>query len=190
MSDDTIILKLCPVVLGQGPPADPEKKNETVRGFVLDAVSETCQESTNPIATVTGCPTLEARSMVGLLTYCYTKGVLSAAEIEESLWNDDALRGKCMQQLPSAKTISRFRRLNRGLILTCLEKALRRIRRALVSSTLSQSLVCGETEARPKPPRLFTPAAAAGEGTTILVHREAVQRVENATCLDADLLSE
>jgi len=190
MSDDTIILKLCPVVLGQGPPADPEKKNETVRGFVLDAVSETCQEGANPIVTVTGCPTFEAKSMVGLLTYCYTKGVLSAAEIEENLWNDDALRGKCIQQLPTAKTISRFRRLNRGLILTCLENALRRIRRALASATLSQSLTSGEADMKPKPARLFTVAPAPGEGTTILMRKEAMQRVENATCLDADLLSE
>ncbi len=186
MSEETIILKLGPVVLGQDPPA--EKKNETVSGFVLDAVRETCKQGTNTIVPIAGRPTFEGRSMVGLLTYCYTKGVLSAAEIEEILWHDDALRGKCMQQLPTAKTISRFRRLNRGLIQTCLENALRRIRRALASATLSQSISSTGEDTKPKAIPLSV-AAAPGEGTTILMHKEAVQRIENATCLDADLLS-
>ena len=192
MSEDTVILKLGPVVLGrgQGQRDPPEKTHETVSGLVLDAVAEMCQKSTTPIVTVHGCPTLAAKSMVSVLTYCYTKGVLCATDIEQSLWKDDVLRGSCSEQIPTAKTISRFRRLNRGLIQTCLENALRRIRRALVSSTLSQSLTCGEAETKPKPARLLAAAPAPGEGTTIFVHKEAAQRVENATCLDRELVSE
>ena len=108
----------------------------------------------------------------------------------QGLWKDDTLRGKCSGQIPTAKTISRFRRLNRGLIQTCLENALRRIRRALASATLSQPLACGGADTSPKPARLFTAAPAPGEGTTILVRKEAAQRVENATYLDSELLSE
>lgn len=190
MSEETVNLKLSPIVLGQNQSAAPEKDNETVGGLVLDAVSETCQQSKTPIQSVNGRPTLAAKSMVGVLTYCYTKGVLSAADIEQSLWKDNVVRGTCSEEIPTARTISRFRRLNRGLIQSCLENALRRIRRALVSSTLSQSLACGGAEVKPKPARLLTAAPAPGEGTTILVRKEAAQRVENATCLDRELLSE
>ena len=190
MSDETVILRLSPIVLGQHLNAAPEKDHETVSGLVLDAVAETCQQSTSPIIGVKDRATLAATSMVGVITYCYTKGVLSAEEIEESLWKDQTVRGRCWEQIPTARTISRFRRLNRGLIQTCLENALRRIRRALASATLSQPLPCGGADASPTPARVFTSAPVPGEGTTILVRKEAAQRVENATCLDAELLSE
>ena len=190
MSEDTQTLKLGRIVLGSDPCPAPEKNNETVSGFVLDAVTDTCEHSTCPIIELKGCPTLEGRSMVRVLTYCYTKGVLSATEIEQSLWHDNLLRGKCSAQIPTAKTISRFRRLNRALIQNCLENALRRIRRGLASSTFSQTLICAAAEPDPKPARLLTAAPVPGEGTTILVRKEAAQRVENATCLDSELSSE
>ena len=190
MSDETVILKLSPIVLGRNPNVAPPKNDETVSGLVVEAVTETCEQNPTPIVTVKDRPTLEGQSMVKVITYCYTKGVLSAAEIEQTLWKDDLLRGQCSAQIPTARTISRFRRSNRDLILTCLEKALRRIRRALARSTLSQPLACGEAETNPKPARLFTVAPAPGEGTTILVHKEALQRVENATYLDSELASE
>ena len=190
MSDETVILKLSPIVLGRDANVAPVKNDETVSGLVVEAVTETCQQSPKPIITVKDRPSLAGESMVKVITYCYTKGVLSAAEIEQSLWKDDIVRGRCSAEIPTARTISRFRRLNRTLILTCLEKALRRIRRALAHSTLSQPLACGEADTNPKPARLFTVAPAPGEGTTIVVHKEAVQRVENATYLDSELSSE
>jgi hypothetical protein len=161
-----------------------------VSGFVIDAVAETCQQSPGPIIETKERPSLEGKSMVGVMVYCYTKGVLCAAEIERSLWKDDLLRGKCSEQIPTAKTISRFRRLNRLLIQTCLENALRRIRRALANSTLSQSITSGGTDVDAKPAQVAAAAPAPGEGTTILVRKEAAQRLENATYLDSELVNE
>lgn len=190
MSDEMVNLKLGPIVLGRDVTTAPEKNDETVSGLVLDAVTETCQHSASRIVDMKDRPTLAGKSMIGVITYCYTKGVLSAAEIEQSLWKDTTLRGKCSEQIPTAKTISRFRRLNRALIQTCLENALRRIRRTLASSTLSRPLGCGEADENPKPVRQSAAAPALGEGTTIWMRKEAAQRVENATYLDSELLNE
>ena len=189
MSDDTVILKVSPIVFGPCAGAALERNDETVSGFVLDAVIETCEQSASGIIEVRDRPTLAAQSMVGVITYCYTKGVLGAAEIEQGLWKDDTLRSKCAAQIPTARTISRFRRMNRTLIQTCLENALRRIRRALASCTLSQPLA-GGADTNPKPARPFAVAPAPGEGTTILIRKEAAQRVENATYLDSELSNE
>src|SRR5262245_6988594 len=189
MSDETVILKLGPVVLGRGQVAPPESKTETVSGFILDAVNETCREPTAHVVQVKG-PVLEAKSMVGVITYCYAKGVLSASEIERGLWKDDELRSVCAANIPTARTISRFRRLNRQVIQCCLEKALRRVRRALAQSTLSQGVHCGGADTRPKPAPVTTTAPAPGEGTTILIRRDVTHRLENAALLDSDLVNE
>jgi hypothetical protein len=190
MSDETVILKLGPMVVGHPETSDTAEESTETVSLVLEAVNETCSQSQAPIIGVKSGPTLEPKSMIGLITYCYAKGVLCASEIEQGLWKDDRLRSVCADKIPAAKTISRFRRLNRGLIQSCLENALRRVRRALATSTLSQTLACGTADAKPKPARLITTAPAPGEGTTILVRKEAAQRVENATWLDSELLSE
>ena len=190
MSDEMVNLRLSPIVLGPDKSPAPEKNDETVSGFVLDAVTETCQQSASRIVDMKDRPTLAGRSMIGVITYCYTKGVLSAAEIEQSLWKDATLRGRYSEQLPTAKTISRFRRLNRALIQTCLENALRRIRRALANSTMSRPLSFGGVDMDTKPVRHLAAAPALGEGTTILMRKEAAQRLENATCLDSELQNE
>ncbi|HZO85188.1 MAG TPA: transposase [Verrucomicrobiae bacterium] len=191
MNDETIILRLSPIVLG---PAENSGANqtspETVSGLVVDAVSETCQQTGTPIVDVKTGPALDPKSMMGVITYCYAKGILSATEIEQGLWKDDRLRGNCAAKIPNARTISRFRRFNRGLIQSCLENALRRVRRALVHSTLSQSIPYGEGDTKQKPARLSVTAPAPGEGTTVVVRKEAAQRLENATYLDSELLSE
>lgn len=191
MSDETIILRLSPMVLGSAENSGTDQKPpETVSGLVRDAVSETCQQTGTPILEVKSGPVLEAKSMIGVITYCYAKGVLSAVEIEQGLWKDDRLRGNCAAKIPTARTISRFRRLNRGLLQSCLENTLRRVRRALVQSTLSQSIPFGEGDTKEKPARLSVTAPAPGEGTTVVVRKEAAQRLENATYLDSELLSE
>src|SRR5689334_11783674 len=139
--DQTIILRFSPIVLGKTETDRvAEKDNETVSGLVLGAVNDTCEQTGVPIVDAMNGPALDAKSMMGVITYSYTKGVLSAAEIEEGLWKDSRVRGACASKIPAARTISRFRRLNRALIQMCLENALRRVRRALVHSTLSQTI--------------------------------------------------
>jgi hypothetical protein len=191
MNDETIILRFSPIVLGSAQNNGATEKNpETVSGLVAGAVSDTCQQTGLPIIDVKSGPALDPKSMIGVITYSYAKGVLSAAEIEQGLWKDDRLRAACAAKIPTARTISRFRRLNRALIQSCLENTLRRVRRALVHSTLSQTIPSVGADIKEKPARLSVTAPAPGEGTTVLVRKEAAQRLENATYLDHELLSE
>lgn len=187
MSEDTVILKFSPIVLGR---PDDASKDETVSGFVVDAVNDICGEKAPALVEIRNGPTLEAKKMLGVITYCYAKGVLGASEIEQGLWKDDRLRSVFARDIPTARTISRFRRFNGTFIQACLEKTLRGIRRALAHSTLSQSLHAGTADAKPKPAWVPKSTPAPGEGTTILIRKEVVQRLENAAALDSELLTE
>jgi len=102
--------------------------------------------------------------MLGLVTYCYAKGIYGSSEVAQELRNR-------MQQnsIPDAKTIRRFRRLNRGVLQTTLEKALRLIRRS-----------------RRKKAPVPAPGieSSASDETIIMTRREAADKIETAAIID------
>ncbi len=161
---------------------------ESNRGLLVEAVTASCAEAEGPIVGVHNGPCLPPKSMLGVVTYCYAKGLLASQEIERKLWKDNAVRASCANDLPTAKTIRRFRRLNRGMIQICLEKTLRRLRRVLAQITLSQTVPDERGKIKPALPLMTTPAP--GEGTTILMRKEAVTRIDTASLLDANLADE
>ena len=121
--------------------------------------------------------------MLGIVTYCYAKDVCGSWDIERKMRSSSEVCAARHGDIPDAKIIRRFRRLNRGAVQMALEKALRFIRRAMLRNTLSQTL---HGQQNPVPAR-FATLAAPGEETTLMVRREAVQKLEVASILDATL---
>ena len=62
--------------------------------------------------------------MLGVISYCYAKGVVSSREIEEHLWRNPAFLSAFGEDLPTAQIIRRFRRQHREAILATIENAL------------------------------------------------------------------
>jgi hypothetical protein len=69
-------------------------------------------------------PKLNLEAMLGVISYCYAKGVVSSREIEEHLWRNAAFLSAFGEDLPTARTIRRFRRQHREAILATVESAL------------------------------------------------------------------
>lgn len=73
-------------------------------------------------STRTPAPTLEA--LLGVISYCYTKGLFSSAAIERELWKTPAFLKAFGNRLPNAEQIRQFRRTHRPAILDVIEHAL------------------------------------------------------------------
>ena len=73
------------------------------------------------------------------------------------------------------------------MLQAALEKALREIRRACIQLALSQSLPGAEAlKEVSKPGPAVSSSSTPGEGTTVIMRRDAVQRLENATLCDME----
>jgi hypothetical protein len=63
-------------------------------------------------------------ALLGVISYCYCKGVIRSCEIEEHLVRNAAFRIAFGENLPTAQTIRSFRRRHRDVILATIERAL------------------------------------------------------------------
>jgi hypothetical protein len=168
------------------PDLNPAKAAEPARAETPTAlVAEAVKETADAIKVVTpnAAGDFPPKSMLGIVTYCYAKDVCGSWDIERKLRSSEEVRQARHGDIPDAKAIRRFRRLNRPALQMALEKALRFIRRAMMRRTLSQTV---HGEKNPVPPT-FTNLCAPGEETTVMVRREATQKLEVASMLDATL---
>ena len=62
--------------------------------------------------------------MLGVVSYCYTKGVYSSVDIEERLWHDPAFLAAFGSETPTAQKIRAFRREHGENLLATIEHAL------------------------------------------------------------------
>jgi hypothetical protein len=67
---------------------------------------------------------LKIEAMLGVVSYCYTKGVFSSVEIEERLWHDPAFLSTFGSETPTAAKIRAFRREHRENLVATIERAL------------------------------------------------------------------
>jgi transposase len=155
--------------------------SDTPTRLVAEAVRETVAEHPDAVILPKKQPSFPPQAMLGVVTYCYAKGVLSSSEIERKLWKDPRIVTACPAQIPEAHTIRKFRRLNREVILQALEKSLKRIRRA--GSTRTKTLYDLEKESKQVSP---LGADAPGE-ETIMIRRDALDRLNHAARIDSTL---
>lgn len=152
---------------------------ETETSLVARTVKEACQNNPQPLIRPQNRPSLPVRAMLGLLTYCYVKGIFSSSDIERRLWEDTRIRMACPGDIPEAHTIRRFRRLNREVILSTLEQALKRIWRTLGKPWAKSP---GSPSQKPEA-GCARPLNADGD-TTAMARKDALHRLENAAIFD------
>jgi hypothetical protein len=153
-----------------------------VTSFVVKAAKETCEQSPQPVIAPKTNNALPAQSMLGVVSYCYSKGVVGSAEIERKLHQDPALKAACGPNVPDSKTIRRFRRLNREAIQTTLEKVFRFRRKKMASVTLSPAFHASTSPA----PHPHSATDQSGESTMFFARKEATARIENAMIIDSE----
>jgi hypothetical protein len=96
----------------------------TICADILRAAhTETKRVAADMLVAASG-PKLDLEAMLGVISYCYVKGVISSREIEEHLWRTRAFLSAFGEELPTAPTIRRFRRQHREAILATIESAL------------------------------------------------------------------
>jgi len=127
---DTTALSLGKFVQAQSTPSMPAEDggNEHPTIFFVKAAAEICHQSRKPVVNPKDTGPLPPAAMLGIVSYCYAKGVYAAEDIERKLITNPTVRAACANEVPTAGAIRRFRRFNREAILATLEKFYRRIR--------------------------------------------------------------
>jgi len=78
-------------------------------------------------------PNYQPRMMLSIVTYAYATGVFESDEIVRACYGDPVFRSICTEAVPTAKTIGRFRRDNRGLFKWSLSQVFKRVLKAKFS---------------------------------------------------------
>ena len=73
------------------------------------------------------------KMMLSVVTYAYATGVFESEEIVRACYSDPVFRSICTEAVPTAKTIARFRRDNRGLFKWSLAQVFKRALKAKFS---------------------------------------------------------
>ena len=135
--------------------------------FIRRAAAETVEQSATPVVVPRDSGTLPPKNLLGVIAYCYAKGVYRSEDIERELLADPELRATIGDEVPSAAAIRRFRRLNRAALEATLQK-----------------FYTHERHDHTPPLADDAPAPQAGEGTVRFVKREATERLDQAVIID------
>jgi len=93
--------------------------------FIKRSATEVVADDVDTAASSTAEFGLPVKEMLGVVAYCYVKGVFCSPDIAELLKNDPSLRAKFGRKLPDADAVRRFRRRFAGEIEDVLEDVLR-----------------------------------------------------------------
>jgi len=163
-------------------PAPPAACEESVTTLIARAAAETCQEKHVVVPKNAG--PVGAESMLGVVSYCYMKGVYSSSDIEQRMYDDPAFRASCGNEIPRPEDIRRFRRLNRDAIQATLEKVFRGTRKKIATLWWPDNPFRGTALAGAPSPDAPLGVPAPREETQIFVRREATERLDKATFID------
>jgi hypothetical protein len=165
---------------GQEPPPATQPAEEGQTLFFRRVATEIAQQSGPPVVAPKAGNALQAKDLLGAVAYCYAKGVYSSSEIEDQMLRDAKLRAATNDEIPDAKTIRRFRRLNRDAITQTLEKWYRKLRKTKPTT----EVMPGAEPPVPAPVSAATNAAPSDGNTSFIVKREATDRLDKAAFID------
>ena len=171
-SADSTVLHLNKFAPG-APPKEPSS-DTGVTVMIKRAAAETVEQGAAPVVPKES-GALPPEQMLGAVSYCYAKGVYESEEIERKMMRDTTLREAVHGEVPDARAIRKFRRLNREAIQKTLEKAFSLLRKKEKRSAIPP--LPGQTTTT-------TPATALGDSTVAFVRREAEDRVQEAAFVD------
>jgi len=146
--------------LGGVDPAAPDAGGQTL--FIKKTAAESVARSPGSAAQDGGDSGLATQDMLGLITYCYVRGVFSSKEIAERLKGEPELRKRFGRRLPEEQDIRGFRRRYAAEIEELLENVYRAF-----------------------PPKDTKLSAEQGATETEIVRREAAERLHDASWEDA-----
>ena len=160
------------------PGAQPTPAADETTGLTMmikRAAAESVEQGAAPVVPKDG-GALPGSEMLGAVSYCYAKGVYTSEEIERKMHKDKELRDAVHGDVPDAKSIRRFRRLNHNAIQATLEKAFGFLRKK-EKKELEQPLPG-------QPPNPQVPSNGPGDSTVMLLHKKAEQRLDEAAFID------
>lgn len=164
------------------PPAATSEQEESLTGFIAKAAQDTVEHSAKPVVVPKDGGSIPPQTMLGVVSYCYTKGVYASEDIGRELVKNPAAREVAHGDLPRPEDIRRFRRLNREAIQATMEKALAFARRKVVEAWSPanpfHSPVSGGV------PVDVLPVDGKRGDTTSFVRRDASERIDKATFID------
>jgi hypothetical protein len=175
-SEETTLLHMGKFAPGQPIPNTAPEEGMTM--FIKRAAAETVRDSKAPIIVPKHAQGLQAEEMLGAVSYAYAKDVYESERIEKKMLKDSEMSEKLGENVPDAKSISRFRKLNRGAIMATLEKAFR-LKRRKDKEEMAKPLPGQPVTARPVPS-----TADDGENTVMISKKQAEQKIENAIIID------
>jgi hypothetical protein len=180
---DTTILHLDK--LAPGVPQDGSE-DESMTGFIAKAAAQTVQESSKPVVVPKEGGPVPPESMLGVVSYCYAKGIYGSKEIGRKMAQDPVFRAACKNEVPRPEDIRRFRRLNRDAILKTLEKVLQfaRTRVAEAWSPVNPFRSNAPASSAARAPEPAKPVAMSKEDPQTFARREASDRLDRATFID------
>ena len=151
--------KFAPGLTGETDPSGPEGEGQTlfIKKTAAGSVAQ-LPDSAQPPGDEFGLP---HKDMLGVITYCYVRGVFSSKEIAERLKQEPQLRKSFGRHLPDEAAIKAFRRRYAAQIEDLLE-------------TVYQAFPPNEPGASAQP----------GASQTEIVHHEAVERLHAAAWED------
>lgn len=163
---------------GETPGADATGESQTV--FIARSAAELCRRANTSVVMPRDARALPPATLLGIVTYCYVKGVYASDDIERELLREPAVREATKHEVPRPDAIRRFRRLNREAIRALLEESFRFLRRKarqlMVRENLAQLAVVSAQEA--------AVTNSLGEETAVFVRREAADILQKASFVD------
>lgn len=110
---------------GSTPTNDSRAVSGTFTETVRTAVRGVAENTLRPVTRRDSGPACHPRVLLGLLTYCYARGVYGSTDIERLMRKDKLFRAVCREEFPDARMLRRFRRENRPALQDCLSLVLR-----------------------------------------------------------------
>lgn len=173
------VLHLGPIV---SPPAVPPNDEESLTGFIAKAAQDTVEHSLKPVVIPKDGGSIPPQTMLGVVSYCYTKGVYASEDIGRELVKEPVACEVAHGNLPRPEDIRRFRRLNREAIQATMEKALAFARRKVIEAWSPANPF--RNSALGVSPADVLPMDGKREDTTSFVRRDASERIDKATFID------
>jgi hypothetical protein len=178
---ETTILHLAKLVStgAEGPNSDT-----SVTAFIARTAAETVAHSPKPVVVPKDGGSIPAGSMLGVVSYCYTKGVFAADDIGRKLAGDPSIRVVAGDDIPRPEDIRRFRKLNREAIQSTVEKALAFARKKVAETWSPTNPFRGMAGGNPRTPVDAVPVDGRREDTQCFVRRDASERLDKASFID------
>lgn len=172
-------------VLHLGPLVAPDTASaseETLTGFIAKAAHEVVEQSPTPVVVPKDGGSIPPETMLGVVSYCYTKGVYASEDIGRELGKEPLVQHVTHGDLPRPEDIRRFRRLNREAIQQTVEKALAFARQKVVEAWSPSNPFRHSFSAAL--PVESLPVDARPEDPNVAAHRDASERIDKATFID------